>query len=145
MDQQLLWIYPYRLQSQAKCKLHYLDEISALASLQADSCESRLALVVYLGGSHLWILEDLYCRLIKKWDPDCGSFKFMNPSGRSGWIRWWILLLDPNGSKWWVLVDTTCGSWWIIVLDHCGPQWWILVDPSGGSWWMHVVDPHDGT
>ena len=102
MDPQLLWIYPYRLQSQAKCKLHYLDEISALESLKADSCESRLALVVYLGGSHLWILEDLCCRLIKKWDPDCESLyiQFIDPSGGSGRIQWWILVDHSIGSLW---------------------------------------------
>ena len=45
---------------------------------------------------------------------------------------WWISVVDPGGSKQWVLVDPGCGPMWIfrkiLEVDPGGSMKWILVE-----------------
>ena len=45
----------------------------------------------------------------------------------------WGLLVDPLGNSWVIpVVDLVSSkSWWILVLDPFLSQWWILMNPGG--------------
>ena len=96
------------------------------------------------GGYQWWIQEDEVDPVESTSilvDPGCGScwiqvLELGDPRGGS----WYIPFVDPGGSKWWILVDSSCGSSWILV-DPCGGSWYIpVVDPGGSNMWI-LVDP----